>query len=182
MSHIVAQLRRSRLLAVPAILLVTCQAGLFTQTSSSRYLVSATPIEVGLGNLALCIAVDPLDQHGVWWWEPGATGCSTRSTGPDVFHADEATISATMPTGATALAFRLQTHSSTRPYVDVHLMLQGNTMRALQTGARVSLQQRRNLDIPERPPMGPRSKQLEPQCLNARIPAVIDAKYNSRQP
>jgi hypothetical protein len=139
--------------------------------------VTATPIEVGLGNLGLCIAVDPLDQHGVWWWEPGATGCSTRSTGPAVFHADEATVSATMPSGATALAFRLQTHSSTRPYIDVHLMLEGNHMRALQTGKRVSLQRRRDLDIPERPPMGPRSTQRESQCLDPTIPAAIHAKY-----
>jgi hypothetical protein len=154
MPHIVAQLRRHRLLVVLALVLVTCRPGLLSQQSPSRYLVTAAPIEVGLGRLALCIAVDPLDQHGVWWWEPGAPGCATRSTGPDVFHAEEATVSATMPTGATALAFRLQTHSTTRPYIDVHLMLEGNHMRALQTGKRVSLQRRRNLDIPERPPRG----------------------------
>jgi hypothetical protein len=168
MSHIVGGLRSSRFLVVLAIVLAACRAELFSQTSSPRYLVTATPIEVGLGNLALCIAVDPLDQHGVWWWEPGATDCATRSTGPDVFHGDEATVSATMPGGATALAFRLQTHSSTRPYVDVHLMLEGSHMRALQSGKRVLIQPLRNLDIPERP-MRPRPQRR--QCLNAGTPA-----------
>jgi hypothetical protein len=179
MPHIVADLRRHRLLVVLALLLVACRPRLPSQPPPPRYLVTATPIEVGLGNLSLCIAVDPLDQHGVWWWEPGATGCTTRSTGPDVFHAEEATVSAAMRTGATSVGFRLGTHSSERPYIDVRLVLEGNNMRALQTGARVSLQRRRNLDIPERPPMGPRSTQLESQCLPAKIPAAIHAKYKN---
>jgi hypothetical protein len=177
MPHIVAHLRRSRLLLV--LLLVACHPRLPSQTPTPRYLVTAAPIEVGLGNLGLCIAVDPLDQHGVWWWQPGATGCATRSTGPDVFHGEEATVTTATPTGVTAVGFRLQTHSSTHPYIDVRLVLEENGIRTVQSGARVSLQRRRNLDIPERAPMGPRSAKLESQCLDARIPAAIHAKYKN---
>jgi hypothetical protein len=44
-----------------------------------RYLVSERPIDVGLGPWGLCVALDPLDRQRVWWWEPGASGCRSRS-------------------------------------------------------------------------------------------------------
>jgi len=133
---------------VLAFLLTACRSIFPSPAHLPRYLVTVTPIEVGLGTLRLCIAVDPLDEHGVWWWEPGASGCSTRSTGPGVFHADEATISKMKP-GPTAVGFRLQTHSSTRPFIDVRLLMEGNSMRAVQSGAQVALQRRSDLDVPE---------------------------------
>ena len=138
---------------VLAFLLTACRSIFPSPAHLPRYLVTVTPIEVGLGTLRLCIAVDPLDEHGVWWWEPGASGCSTRSTGPSVFHADEATIS-TMKPGPTAVGFRLQTHSSKRPFIDVRLLMRGNSMRAVQSGAQVALQRRSDLDVPEMPSRG----------------------------
>ena len=140
-------------LLVLAFFLTACRSISPSHAHLPRYLATVTPIEVGLGTLGLCIAVDPLDQHGVWWWEPGASGCATRSTGPGVFHADEATIS-TMKPGPTAVGFRLQTHSSTRPFIDVRLLMEGNSMRAVQSGARVALQRRSDLDVPEMPSRG----------------------------
>jgi hypothetical protein len=38
------------------------------------------------------VAVDPTDPKGVWWWEPGRSGCSSRSTGPSAFRGDDATV------------------------------------------------------------------------------------------
>jgi hypothetical protein len=151
--HIVMRLGRGRFLLVLAFLLTACRSISPSHAHLPRYLVTVTPIEVGLGTLGLCIAVDPLDQHGVWWWEPGASGCATRSTGPSVFHADEATIS-TMKPGPTTVGFRLQTHSSTRPFIDVRLLMEGNSMRAVQSGAQVALQRRSDLDVHEMPSRG----------------------------
>ena len=42
---------------------------------ATRYLVTETPINVGMAP-SLCLAVNFLDSEGVWWWEPGATGCT----------------------------------------------------------------------------------------------------------
>jgi hypothetical protein len=47
-----------------------------------RYVVTASPIDVRVGS-GLCVAVDPSDPKGVWWWQPGED-CSSRSTGPMV--------------------------------------------------------------------------------------------------
>ena len=65
---------------------------LLTPQSTDRYVVTASPIKVGVVSGALCIAVDVHDQQGVWWWEPGRSGCSSRSTGPGVFHAEQAKV------------------------------------------------------------------------------------------
>src|SRR5689334_15995491 len=87
---------------------------------ADRVAVTAEPIRIGLGSLGLCIAVDPGDPHGIWWWEPGASGCATRSTGPDVFPADAPKVSRTSA-GATA-EFQLGTHDIARPFIPVRLV------------------------------------------------------------
>ena len=116
------------------------------------FLVTQTPINVGVGP-GLCIAIDPNDEHGVWWWEGGASGCSSRSTGPGLFHPEPASVS--HPTSETTeVAFRLGTHSSTRPFIDVRLRVEHGQMRAIDTDARVAVQPRSDLDIPEMPPRG----------------------------
>ncbi len=61
--------------------------------ATGRYVVTATPITITGLFKALCVGVDPTDAHGVWWWEPGRSGCSSRSTGPGVFPAEDATVS-----------------------------------------------------------------------------------------
>jgi hypothetical protein len=105
-------------------------------------------MDVGVGS-GLCVAVDPLDREGVWWWEPGASGCSSRSTGPNVFHAEQATVSLSAQSGPVALSFRLQTHSAARPFVDVRLVLENGNMRVIETGAQVPIRQRSDLDSTE---------------------------------
>jgi len=68
-------------------------ASLLTAQTTVRYVVTASPINVGVVSGALCIAVDAHDQQGVWWWQPGKSGCSSRSTGPGVLHAEQAKFS-----------------------------------------------------------------------------------------
>ncbi len=141
-------------LAIVVIVFATaCYSVLPRQNAPPNYLVTETPIDVGVG-LGLCVAISP-DHHGVWWWEAGASGCASRSTGPGVFPGDRATVSHSSDGSITA-AFRLGTHSSVRPFVDVQLLVEHGQMRAIDTGAQVAIQPRRNLDIPEKPPAGGR--------------------------
>lgn len=116
-----------------------------------RYLVTTPAMDVGL-RIRVCIAVDPRDPQGVWWWGAGASGCSSRSTGPTVFHADRAAVSSAARTEVTAVSFRIGTHSSARPVLDVRLTIEDGRMRSLDTGDAVALHRRDDLDVPERPP------------------------------
>lgn len=122
---------------------------------AARYLVTERAIDVGDG-IRLCIGVAPADKDAVWWWRPGATGCDSRSTGPGVFHAEGATVSRSTPARRTAVGFRLGTHSATRPFIDVRLVVENGRMRAVESGASVALLPRESLDLPEAPPGGQR--------------------------
>jgi catechol 2,3-dioxygenase-like lactoylglutathione lyase family enzyme len=122
--------------------------------AAGRYLVTSTPIDVGLVNTGLCVAVDRRDPQGVWWWEPGASGCTSRSTGPQVFHADKAAVSPSARPELTAVSFRLGLHSRTPTYLDVRLAIEDGRLRSLDTGAAVTLQRRNDLVVPEHAPGG----------------------------
>ena len=113
---------------------VGCRSASQPQPSVPRYAVTASPINVGVGS-GLCVAVDPLDREGVWWWEPGMSGCSSRFTGHGVFHAERATVSQAAQSGSVAFSFRLQTNSATSTFVDVRLVIEDGGMRAVETGA-----------------------------------------------
>jgi hypothetical protein len=143
MSLIAAKASRECVLILFTFAMIACQP-----KSDARYLVTESPIDVGVGT-GLCVAVNPSDQHGIWWWEPGASGCGSRSTGPAVFHAEDATVSPSTPSGPIAIRFRLGTHSTTRPFIEVRLIVDDGKMRALESGPPVSLGHRNNLDLPE---------------------------------
>lgn len=119
--------------------------------ADGRYLVTSSAVNVG-GGIRLCIAVDPRDPQGVWWWEPGASGCTSRSTGPTVFHADAAAVAPAAGPEVTTVTFRLGLHARTPSFLDVRLAIEDARMRSLDAGAEVALQRRSNLDIPEQPP------------------------------
>ena len=118
------------------------------------YIVTSSPIKMHVGSPGVCVAIDPLDPHGVWWWEPGASGCATRST--VVFHANDATVSRPGP-GLTAVEFRLSIHSIERPHVTVRLILDGYRLRSAETGSEVGVEGRQDLTLPEEVPRGRRS-------------------------
>ena len=136
--------------ALPAV--IACQSAAPSQSSVERYLVTATPIAVGEG-ITLCAAVDPDDPHGIWNWMPGETGCLSRSSGPAPFHPDAASVSRTTP-GTIAVTFRLGTHSASRPFIDVRLIVEHDTMRSMESHDSVPIQRRRDLDVPEKPMRG----------------------------
>jgi hypothetical protein len=116
------------------------------------YLVTTEPLDVGVRSRGLCIAVNADDPSGVWWWEPGGSGsgCSSRSTGPSVFHAERASV-ATRGRDVFDVSFRLQLHA--RPgdadYSDIRLRIEDDAMRAIRSGARVRVGRRTDLNVPE---------------------------------
>ena len=121
-----------------------------------RYTVTATPIDLLGQGRGLCIAVDPTDPHGVWWWEPDwrLPGCTGRSTGPSVFRAQQGTVAITS-SGALEIRFQLYLHTRYRPGMsdsegqrDVRLLLQNGFMRDVDSGASVTTHRRRDLEMP----------------------------------
>lgn len=110
-----------------------------------RYIVSTTPLNVvGTGHPGLCIAIDPTDTQGVWWWEPGPSGCDKRTTGPTVFRADRATV-ATTGSGDVAVGFNLQLMSGSR---DIRIEVHDGSLRVTPSGAAIPTARRDDLDIP----------------------------------
>jgi len=148
MQPVIAHLCCSCFLFLLACGSVACRSASLSQSSLPRYAVTASPIDIRVGP-GLCVAVDPLDREGVWWWEPGVSGCSSRATGPGVFHAEHAAVLQSARSGPVAFSFRLQTHSATRPFVDVRLVVEDGDMRAVETGARVPIRRRNDLDVTE---------------------------------
>ncbi len=130
--------------------LIGCRS---TLPSAPRFFVTAAPIDVGVSRRGLCIAVDPNDARGVWWWEPGRSGCSSRSTGPGVFRGDDARV-ARAESGRTDIYFRLQLitgPSEGLRFADVRLALRDTQIRSIPSGMQVSIERRHELEVPERP-------------------------------
>lgn len=141
----------SRLLVWLALACVGCARTSPDPDHSERhYVVTVSPIEVGVGS-AICVAVDPGDLGGVWWWQPG-NDCSKRTTGPGVFPGEQAVISRG-PDPATDIRFRVQVHrpptASEPPYVDVRLTLKKGRLGSPGTNYWVETITRRDLEIPE---------------------------------
>jgi hypothetical protein len=141
------------IVALAGLVAGACRPSTTSQDGEGRYIVTAEPINIGVGSGRFCIAADPADPQGAWWWEPGPKGCSSRSTGPAVFHAENATVSPSKQGGATDIRFRVGLHtaanSSSPPFADVWIVLADGRMRALATGAQVSTVRRKDLDVPE---------------------------------
>jgi hypothetical protein len=132
--------------------LAACGSRLPPSTATvPRYIVTASPIDINVGT-AICVAVNQKDEHGVWWWEPGVAGCSTRSTGPEVFPASSATV-VSSSNDASDVSFRIPIQSLTTPYVDVRLVVSEREIRVVNSGARVLAHVRRDLHLSETGPM-----------------------------
>ena len=122
-------------------------------TATGHYVVTAQPVDLGLrGGPNFCVAVDAGDPHGVWWWEPGKTGCSSRSTGPMVMRAEDAAV--TVSGRAIDVRFRIQLITGPDwvgpTYKEVAMAIGDGRVRVPATGADVATVQRNDLEVPER--------------------------------
>ena len=112
-----------------------------------RYIVTTSPIGVvGVGHPGLCVAVDPTNPKGVWWWEPGRSGCSSRSTGPSAFRGENGSVVAT-PSGAVDVHFQLQMMVSGPR--EVALVFQDGAMQVAGSGQRVPTERHTDIGVPE---------------------------------
>jgi hypothetical protein len=111
--------------------LLTCLSVTGAAAPRMRYVVTERPLNIGLSGTGICVALDIQDQQGAWWWEPGAPGCTTRSTGPDLFRADAARVTS-KPDGRVNATFRIGTHSTTQPFVEVEVEAANEEIRVVQ--------------------------------------------------
>jgi len=133
--------RRSTLPLLIALFLSGCDT---STHPAPRYIVTTTPVDV-VGGVLVCIAVDPADAHGVWWWQPGPSGCATRITDPTVFAAEHASVTPSRDGGLVEASFKM--HFMSGPH-DVQLALKDSEMRISGTDVRVSTRRRGDLEIP----------------------------------
>jgi hypothetical protein len=121
-----------------------CHAGV-RRTSPPRYAVTALPLDVGVRPVMFCLAIDPNEPSGLWWWEPGPSGCTSRSTGPGVFHGDHTEVRSS-GTGDVDARFEIQLHGAGARRVEIGIA--NDTILAKSTGAGVPVERRYTLDIP----------------------------------
>jgi hypothetical protein len=101
---------------------------------------------MGISALSLCFAIEPNNPQGVWWWHPGQSGCSTRSSGIMQGHRASVTRQAS---GTIEASF--QVPMKTGQPRQVELVFSADTVRASATGASVGVAWRRELDMPVKP-------------------------------
>lgn len=110
------------------------------------YLVSRTPVDVGTSSRGLCVAVEPGNPKGVWWWNACPDDqCSKRSS--SMMEAENASVSTTS-TGAIDVRFRLELIAREPSHLDVVLAIEGERMRGV-SGRFVPIDRRPDLTIPE---------------------------------
>jgi hypothetical protein len=139
---------RQAALMLAVLSLAACRSA---SPAHARYIVTAAPLFL-LGELhtGFCVAVDPADVKGVWWWEPGRSGCTSRSTGPAVFPADAARVVRTASPNALDVSFEIQLmNASSR---QVRLEVRDDRMREAASGLEVAVARRTDLEVPEQPP------------------------------
>ncbi len=147
---------RALSVALLSVGLFTCRS-LPPSSGPRQYIVTKAPLSLSLPSRPLCVAADPADPHGVWWWEPGQTGCASRSTGPGVFHGERAAVAHYMRSQAIDVGFRVPLHGSpTNPdipaYVDIALVVENGLMRSRDGSVRVPVEHRADLNLPELQP------------------------------
>lgn len=117
---------------------------LFTtpKPATRSYVISSVPIEARRG-LLFCFAVAAEPPTGVWWWQPGPTGCDSRITGPGLFQADGARV--VTRTGVVDASFRIALMEEGP--TDFSLSIANGEMRLGVSGPSVPTMQRARLDV-----------------------------------
>ena len=127
-----------------------------TRPAAPEFIVTAEPLDVGVVGSKLCIALDVHTKDGVWWWQPGASGCDSRSTGPNLFRGESAAINTWHMARGHSAEFQLQRimppDATESPLAVVRIVSREGKMTAVATTATVPTVVRRDLDIPERGP------------------------------
>jgi hypothetical protein len=130
---------------IASLLIVALWSGV-PSAQQRRYVVTAEPLHLDLPTNPLCIAIDPADPQGVWWWEPGSS-CRNRRTS-DILHPGRPVVVRDASSVRIEVSFRIGLHSLTRPFVDVTLVVDEKGMGSATSDVRVPTEDRDDLDIP----------------------------------
>jgi hypothetical protein len=115
--------------------------------SQPRYIVTSTPLKViDPAHPGLCIAIDPEDPKGVWWWDAGRSGCTDRSS--STMAADRASV-ARATAGTVHASFQVGLVSGRN--LQVRLEAFDGRIRDTISGLIVPAERRATLELPERP-------------------------------
>jgi len=120
--------------------------------SHPRYIVTSTPLRViDPAHPGLCIAIDPTDPKGIWWWDAGRSGCTDRSS--STVAADRASVTRATA-GRVDASFQVALMSGRN--LQVRLEAFDGRIRDAVSGLSVPAERRPILETPERPPFGNR--------------------------
>jgi len=120
--------------------------------SQPRYIVTGAPLKViDPAHPGLCIAIDPKDPKGIWWWDAGPSGCTDRSS--STMAADRANVTR-RTTGTVDGSFQVGLIDGRN--LQVRLEVFDGRVRDTISGLSVALERRATLEVPERPRIGNR--------------------------
>ena len=120
--------------------------------SHPRYIVTSTPLKViDPAHPGLCVAIDPKDPKGIWWWDAGRSGCTDRSS--STMAADGARVAGPIA-GRVDASFQVGLVSGRN--LQVRLEAIDGRIRDTISGLSVAAERRTTLELPERPPIGNR--------------------------
>ena len=118
--------------------------------ASPRYVVTGEPLKlIDPAHPGLCIAIDPADPKGVWWWDAGRAGCSDRSS--STMAADRASVARA---AGDAIEASFQVGLMSGRTLEVRLESRDGRIRDAATGASVPAERRATLEVPGLPTAG----------------------------
>jgi len=111
-----------------------------------RIVTSSSIDAMGISGLTLCFAIEPGNPQGAWWWHPGQSGCSTRSSSVMPGYLAKVTSQAS---GSIEASFQIPMKIGEPRQVE--LVFSAGRAQASATGASAVTTRRSDLEIPERP-------------------------------
>lgn len=118
--------------------------------ASPGYVVTSEPLKlIDPAHPGLCIAIDPADPKGVWWWDAGRAGCSDRSSA--TMAADQASVARA---AGDAIEASFQVGLVSGRTLQVRLEARDGRIRDAVTGTSVPAERRAALEVPGRPAGG----------------------------
>jgi hypothetical protein len=119
----------------------------FSCGSTARYVVTASPIDaLGIRQLRFCIAVEPSNPQGVWYWHPVRSDCSTPASRSSLIQGHRAKVML-QASGAIEASFEVPMQSGDSRQVEI--VFSDGTVRASPTGDSVATVWRQELETKE---------------------------------
>lgn len=136
----------SALLVTSAVVFAGVLARGAQQPAPPVYFFTTEPLQIS--EFKQCVAVQPRNPTGVWVYSPGTLGCGSRTSGPDLYHPDGATV-VSHSDDSTVVRFRLGRRFASPPpqWIDVELTIRDGYIASI-TGERVPVEERDTRYIP----------------------------------